>query len=193
MLSDPREPTPQEKALKRVLFISLLDGWSVIAFAAIGTLITLIFGDLSGVAVGVLIAVAGTMELRGRKKLQRRNPEGMTLLVRSQMFLLAVILVYCASRLGSFDEGSVMGNLTPDMEAMLKEGGLEKADILPLVRTAFFATYGGVAIATILFQGGMALYYRRKTSLIAAALSTPKIPVVPLASATTPPPPFDGL
>jgi hypothetical protein len=171
MSSPPAEPTPQEKVLKRVLIVSLLDGWSVIAFAAFGILLTLLFGDLSGMAVGVMIAFAGVIEIRGRNKLKRRNPDGMKLLVRSQLFLLAVILAYCASRLGSFDGDSAMGNLTPDMEAMLKEGGLDKADILPMVRTMFFVLYGGLAVGTCLFQGGMALYYRRRIIPVTAALT----------------------
>ena len=53
------------------------------------------------------------MEIRGHKLLKRRNPDGMKSLVRSQMFLLAVILVYCATRLGSFDDNTVMGNPNP--------------------------------------------------------------------------------
>lgn len=165
------EPTKQDKALKRVLTISRLNGWSVVVFAAIGTLITLVIGDFSGMAIGVLIGVAGWMEIRGHKKLTRRDPEGMKLLVRSQLFLLAVILVYCAGRLGSFDDGTVMASLTPDMEALLKEAGINKTDILPLVRTAFFAGYGGFALATLLYQGGMALYYRGKTLAVTEALT----------------------
>jgi hypothetical protein len=176
------EPTKSEKALKRVLRISRLNGWSVIIIAALGVLVTLAMGDLSGMVVGVLIAVAGWMEIRGHKLLKKRNPDGMKALVRSQMFLLAIILVYCASRLGSFDDGAVMANLTPDMESLLKEAGISKADVLPLVRTAFFAGYGSFALVTLFYQGGMALYYRAKTPLVIEALQTlprPRVSVLP--------------
>jgi hypothetical protein len=172
------EPTKSEKALKRVLRISRLNGWSVIVIAALGTLITLAMGDLSGMTVGVLIAIAGGMEVRGHKLLKRHNPDGMKTLVRSQMFLLAIILVYCATRLGSFDDGAVLGNVTPDMEALLKEAGISKTDILPLVRTAFFVGYGSFALVTLFYQGGMALYYRAKTPLVVEALQTPPRPRV---------------
>lgn len=172
------EPTPQEKTLKRVLTISRVNGWSVIVFATLGTLITLVIGDPSGVAVGVLIGLAGWMEVRGNQALRRRNPAGMKLLVRSQLFLLAVILVYCASRLGSFDDATAMGNLTPDMEIILQEAGLQKADILPLVRMTFFALYGGLALGTLIYQGGMALYYRRRIRPVTEALIAPPRPRV---------------
>ncbi|MEO6993363.1 MAG: hypothetical protein ABI273_07020 [Lacunisphaera sp.] len=176
------EPTEAEKAMKRVLRISRFNGWSVIIIAALGALITLAMGDISGMAVGVLIAVAGWMEVRGHKLLKKRNPDGMKALVRSQMFLLAIILVYCATRLGSFDSGAVLGNVTPDMESMLKEAGINKADVVPMVRTAFFAGYGIFALLTLFYQGGMALYYRAKTPLVLEALRTlprPRVSVLP--------------
>jgi hypothetical protein len=169
-------PTPPEKALKRVLAISRLNGWSVIIIAGLGILLALVLGDLSSVAIGLLVAVSGIMEVRGHKKLRRRDPDGMKLLVRSQMFLLAIILVYCASRLGSFDADTVMGGLTPDMEAILKESGIQKNDILPLVRTAFFTLYLTLAATCLIYQGGLALWYRGKTRLVTEALTVPPAP-----------------
>jgi hypothetical protein len=167
------EPTPAQKILKRVLVVSAIDGWSIIAIAALGALLAVALGDYSSVAVGLLIAAAGVFELRGRRQLLRRDAGGMGLLVRAQMFLLAVILVYCASRLGSFDEGMVLGNLTPELEALLKENGLERADIIPAVRMMFYAIYGTLAFVTLLFQGGLTLYYRSRTARVTEALSTP--------------------
>lgn len=175
------EPTPQAKALKRVLAISRFNGWSVVVIAGLGALLALVLGDLVGAFIGLLAAVAGWMEVRGHRMLRRRDPAGMTWLVRSQMFLLSVILVYCITRLGSFDADTAMGNLTPDMEAMLKEAGLARADILPMIRTAFLATYLTVAVVSIIYQGGMALYYRGKTRLVTAALA--ELPLISTASA----------
>jgi hypothetical protein len=179
------EPTPQEKALKRVLKISRLNGWSVIIFAGLGILIALALGDLVGAFIGLLVGVAGWMEVRGHNKLKRRDPDGMVWLVRSQMFLLSVILVYCASRLGSFDNDTMLSGLTPEMEAMLKESGIERADLIPLVRMTFFATYFGVAALTILYQGGMAIYYKRKTKLVTEALKA--APILPPRPSALPP------
>ena len=172
------ELTPQEKTLKRVLGMSRINGWGVVIFAVLGTLIALLMGDLSSVGVGVLVTIGGWMEVHGHHLLKRRNPDGMKWLVRSQLFLLAVILVYCAGRLGSFDGEGAMGNLTPDMEAVLQEAGIAKGDILPLVRLAFFATYASFAIATLIYQGGLAIYYRSKVDAVVTALSSPPRPRV---------------
>ncbi len=164
-------PTPQEKALQRVLAISRVNGWSVIVIAGLGILLALALGDLSSVVIGLLGLASGVMEVRGNHALKRRDPDGLKLLVRSQMLLLAVILVYCASRLGSFDAETVMAGLTPDMETLLKESGIQKSDILPLVRTAFYTLYITVAVVSVVYQGGLALFYRNKTRLVSEALS----------------------
>jgi hypothetical protein len=169
--------TPQEKTLKRVLLISAIDGWSVIVIAGLGTLLTLLLGDLSGVGVGLLVLVAGIIELRGRRRLQRRDASGMSQLIRAQLIMLVVILIYCASRLGSYDQESMLANLTPDMQAALKESGVEVAEILPLVQMVFITTYSLVALLTLLFQGGLVLYYRSKAPLVTAALTPPPTPV----------------
>ncbi|MDI1318699.1 MAG: hypothetical protein PSW75_00710, partial [bacterium] len=101
---------------------------------------------------------------------------GMKWLIRSQMLLLGLILAYCASRLGSFDAENMLSNLTPDMEAMLKEAGLNRADIVPLVHQMFLALYISVALASIIYQGGLALYYRSKIQLVTEALTMPPVP-----------------
>jgi len=172
-MTNSAEPSPDEKVYRRVLFVAGFDGWSVVGIATAGTLLALLLGDLGSMLVGGLIVAAGAMELHGRRRLQRRDAGGMRWLIRAQMFLLTVILVYCVTRLGSFDAETAMGNLTPDMEAVLTEAGLSRADIAPLVRTTFIATYATVAVVSLLFQGGLALYYRSRAPRVTAALARP--------------------
>ncbi len=171
-------PTPAQKALKRVRAISRLNGWSVVIFAGLGTLLALALGDWLSLGLGLLVAGIGGLEVHGHRLLKKRDADGMKWLVRSQMLLLALILSYCASRLGSFDAESALSNLTPDMEAVLKEAGLARADIVPLVHQMFLALYSSLALASLVYQGGLALYYRSKTKLVTEALTAP--PAVPL-------------
>ena len=173
-----RESTPPEKILHRVLVVAAVDGWSVAVLAVLGSLASLLLGDLSGVFVGLLVFIAGYTELRGRRRLKRGDATGMQLLVRAQLLLLSVILVYCVSRLGSFDAETVMSNLTPELQAALADAGVARADILPLVRTAFYATYITVVVVSIIFQGGLVLYYRSRTGAVRLALATASAPPV---------------
>lgn len=160
--------------------ISRLNGWSVVIFGALSVLLTLVFGDLLGMFIGLCVVLAGGMEIRGGRQLRQRNPDGVKLLVRSQLFLLSVILCYCASRLGSFDADTVLANLTPDMEAPLVELGLTRADIVELTRATFLAVYVSVSLTALLYQGGLAFYYRRKTALLTEALREPTATPPPL-------------
>ena len=165
--------SPAEISLQRVLTVSRLNGWSVIVISSLGSLLALALGDLLSALIGLLGLAAGLMEVRGHRQLQQRNPAGLTLLVRSQLFLLAVMLVYCAGRLGSFDADTALASLTPDMEVILAEAGLDKSSLLPLVRSAFFALYSAVAAITLIYQGGLALFYRSKIKLVTEALTAP--------------------
>ncbi len=187
------ELTPQDKALQRVLRVSWLDGWSLIIIAGLSLLLTLVLGELLGLAISLLVMAAGIIELRGRRALKRRHADGMQLLVRSQLFLLAVILVYCARCLGSFDAGYLRDQLIPEMrqnfltlgvnfDEILSQFELTVNDLVPLVRKVFLLLYGGVAIISIFYQGGLALFYRRKTPLVTEALARPP------AVASAPPP-----
>lgn len=174
-MTNSTQPSPEEKVYRRVLFISAFDGWSVVGVAGLGILLTLAFGNLTGVLVTLLIGAAGAMELKGRRLLLRRDASGMRWLVRAQMFLLGVILVYCATRLGSFDAETAMGNLTPDMEAALAESGITKADLLPLVHATFVATYAVLSVITLVLQGGLMAYYRSRTARVTAFLAQPPV------------------
>jgi len=62
------------------------------------------------------------------------------------------------------------------MEAVLQESGLNRADILPLVHQMFIVLYGTVALVSLIYQGGLALYYRSKTRLVTEALTIPPEP-----------------
>ena len=174
-MTDPQS-TPPQQALKRVIGLSRLNGWSVVIVAGLGALIALAMGDWLSLGLGLLVGGLGWLEVHGNRLLKKRDATGMKWLVRSQMLLLALILAYCASRLGSFDAENMLANLTPDMEAALKEAGLVRADIVPLVHQIFLALYISVALTSLVYQGGLALYYQSKTPLVTEALTVPPEP-----------------
>jgi hypothetical protein len=177
-MKPPRTP---EEQLRRVLRTAKLNGLGVAIVAGVGALGSLAFGDLLGAAVGALVTVGGAMELSGRKLLERGDADGMRRLVRSQLLVLGVIVVYAVSRFASFDAESAMGNLTPDMRNDLTQAGVDLAAILPMVRLMFYALYGSLAVVTLFYQGGLALYYRRHTGAVKLALAARLRPAAPAA------------
>jgi len=164
--------SPQD-VLKRVRRIAAVNGWSVAVFAGLSTLFSLLTGAAGGAAVGLMVTLGGVMELRGRRMLGRKLPDGMSWLVRGQLVVLGTVWVYAVSRLVSFDPELAMGNMTADMERLLAESGIMMSDILPLVKIAFYTIYITVLIVTLIYQGGLALYYRSRTAEVTEALRTP--------------------
>ncbi len=165
------QPSPATVALKRVLRISKLNGWSIVIIAGLGALGSILFHDLVGIVVCLLSVGAGLMELHGNRMLKRHDSGGMAWLFRAELFLLGVIAAYLVSRLASFDQESVLGNLTPEMQSSLTQMGVETKDLVRLVRMAFYGGYGGALLLTLIYQGGMALYYLRKVPLVTEATS----------------------
>ncbi len=184
--------TPAAKALKGVLRTSAFDGWGVIVVAGLSLLITLVSFELMGLVVSALVLTGGIMELRGRKALKRRDAAtGMKLLVRAQLLILTVLLVYCARCLGSFDADYVREQIVPEANQMLlatlgvsladflADGGMTVDELVSRARLSFVALYSTVIVLSLLFQGGLALYYRRRIPLVTEALAEPPQP--PLA------------
>jgi len=182
-------PLSPDKALQGVLKISRLNGWSVAVFAGLGWLVALAMGDLVGVLVGALAIASGGMEIHGHRRLRRRDADGMKWLVRAQLLLLGVILAYAASRLVSFDRELALQNLTPDMRDALRQLDLRVEDLMPLVQKTVWVFYGTVMLTTCIYQGGLALYYRRRAPLVAQALAAPP-PVPPPPPKLAPPPEY---
>ena len=163
-------PLPAD-TLRRVITVGRSNGMIVVfPFALLCALIALVMGDLVSAFFGLLVAAAGWSEWHGAKLLQRGEAHGINWLVRSQLYLLTLIMLYALERMASYDADNVRSMITPEMNQLFQEGGLNVQDILPLVRTAFFAMYGSLALVTLLYQGGLALFYWRRREIVRTAL-----------------------
>lgn len=164
-----------EKALAGVRKFSRVNGWSVVIIASLGTFVTLLMGDLLGLSVGLLIIGAGAMEVHGNRRLGRGDGAGMNWLVRSQLFLLAFVMVYAVSRLASFDGELAMSNLTPEMVMALQELQIDPRELMPLIKLSVWGLYGTVIIVTCGYQGGLSLFYRGRIPLVRKALENARL------------------
>jgi hypothetical protein len=172
----PKPPRPPAETLARVMRIAKFEGSSVLVICGALALASAVMGDFAGALIGVLIAGAGAFELHGAGLLKAGEPRGVNWLVGSQLYLLATILGYVGWRLASYDPALVRQLLepvlrTPEMRAKLSESGLTEVAMLEGVRQLYHAFFGAVAVGTLLYQGGMALYYHRRRAAVAAALA----------------------
>ncbi|HZP59105.1 MAG TPA: hypothetical protein VFB27_02190 [Opitutaceae bacterium] len=169
-------PLPAD-TLRRVIKVGRVNGMIfVFPFALLCSAIALLLGDLVSMGFGLLIAAAGWSEWHGARLLQRREARGINWLVRSQLYLLTLIMVYAVERLASYDPEYIRSQITPDMEQIFQQVGLSANDVLLLVRRTFVAMYGSLAVLTLIYQGGLALFYWRRVDAVHAALEKDPAP-----------------
>ncbi len=160
-------PLLPEETLHRVLRVANLDGLSVMAVAGLLALASASAGDYNGAGIGLLVAAAGAIELHGAGLLRSGEVRGMKWLIASQPYLLVLLLGYCAWRLGSYDPAELQAAMTSDLRKTLEASGYNEQELL---QKFYVIVYAVLAIGTLIFQGGMTLYYFRRKDAITAAL-----------------------
>jgi hypothetical protein len=147
-----------------VLFIS--GAFALIAAAA---------HDTTGACTGVAIAAAGAMELHGAGLLRNFDEKGMRWLIASQLFLLVCVLAYADYRLNHFSVAETKAliksveppELLAEARNSLSNQGLSADEAL---REFNGLAWAAISVGTLIYQGGMAVYYRRRRAAVASAL-----------------------
>ncbi len=161
-------PILPEETLRRVLRIARLDGMSVLVVAGLFGLLSAVVHDHGGAAVGLLIAGAGAVELHGAGLLRAGDGRGMSWLVGSQLYLLLSVLGYAALRLTHVDLEPMRMLVTEKQRLVITEAGLTEDQFLG---TIYSMTYAVFAVVTLIYQGGMSIYYHRRRAAVSAALA----------------------
>jgi hypothetical protein len=157
-------PLLPEAALARVLRVSRANGMSVVLVAGFFALLAAMAGDVAGAIGGLVVAGAGAMEVHGNTLLRHHDARGMKWLITSQVVCLMGILAYCGVRLAM--------PLIPPIPAWARPMVAAQAEPLGLTPEQFMIqSYPSsillVALVSLCYQGGMALYYllRRRAVL----------------------------
>jgi hypothetical protein len=162
-------PLLPEETFARVCRVARFDGMSILVVAGVFALISALAGDFVGAVIGLLVAGAGAMELHGVTLLHHCEPRGMDWLWGSQCFLLLTVLGYCAFQFAR----AKLPALPAEVETLIRQD----ADQLGITTEEFLRMfnrmlYGGVAVATFVYQGGMAFYYLRRRTAVRRALES---------------------
>jgi hypothetical protein len=168
-------PLLPAETLFRMVRLARRDGIVVLGLSGSLAIASAALGDYGGALVGVVIAGAGVFELHGATLLTAGKAQGVNWLVGSQLYLLVAVLGYVFWRLQAYDPEWVKQFTAPmlhtaEMQAKLEEAGATDADMLRMMRLIYHVTYAVVAILTVFYQGGMALYYHRRRAAVTAAL-----------------------
>jgi hypothetical protein len=161
-------PLLPAEILRRVLRLSRCEGALVLAVAGSLAVASAALGDYLGAVIGVIIAGAGVFELHGASLLRAGKARGVNWLVGSQLYLLFSVVGYCALRITHAHVPAIPEELAPAIEMNAEQFGMtSQAYLLMAYRFAFQL----VALLTLFYQGGMALYYHRRRRAVAAALA----------------------
>jgi len=166
-----KEPDDKAALEQRILRISNINAWSVTLIAGGFTLLSLLGWSVAGIVVGAAVTTAGVMELHGQKALRTDPSRARQWMVGSQVWLLTGVLSYCGWRLTMLDPAdpfSVLGE-AGQLLHMVELMGVSAAELEHLFVQAYRITYGLIMGLTVLFQGGLALYYRSRIGRLAAA------------------------
>jgi len=158
-------------AFARLLRLAKLDGAVVLAIAGAFTLVSAAAGNRLEAVIGLLIAGAGAFELHGAGLLHGGEIRGLRWLVSSQLYLLVTVLLYVGLRLVSFDPALINLIMTDTLRQRYLDAGLTPAQIDQVVQLSYYLSYTIVGVLTVVYQGGLAIYYYRRRTAVAAALA----------------------
>jgi hypothetical protein len=160
-------PLPHE-ILSRVLNVATFDGRLLMIVAGTLAIWHAANHQLTGAIVGVLVAGTGALELHGAGLLRHGDSRGTDWLVRSQLLLLATMLIYAATQLMRPAQ-EVLDELrrSPEVVALLEQASIPQLQYAQFVNVL---AYSIVGVVTLIYQGWMALYYHRRRAIIATAL-----------------------
>jgi hypothetical protein len=152
---------------RRVLRLGKMDGSSILLVAGVFALLQAVAGDVSGAMVGLLVAGAGAVELHGVGLLEEGEARGMDWLIGSQIFLLASLLGYCAIRLGHIELPPVPDAIAPMIDRSAAQMNMSRDEYLRFIQRLGLQIVAGVSL---LYQGGMTIYYVRRRETVRRAL-----------------------
>lgn len=168
-------PLLPEIVLARVHTMARRNGLSILIVASAGAVLQAAGHDLVGAVAALLAAGAGAMEIHGASLLRQGAKEAVAWMIRAELFLLGVILLYCYLRLVNphLDEMRAAFRASLELPMMrsrwdeLQQLGFTEDMYLHLVNRL---TCIALTLASLLYQGGMVFYYSRRRRPIETAL-----------------------
>lgn len=160
-------PLPSE-ILTRVIRIAALDGRIVLWSSGVFALLSATGHSALGAIIGLAAAGTGAIEVHGASMLAQTDARGINWAIRAQLLLLLTILFYCGACIVNFDPALIRDQ--PRFKVFLTQNGLSADQGIELMRDAWVIGYIIVAVVSVIYQGGLAIYYARNRRIIVQAM-----------------------
>lgn len=152
------------RPIARAAALARRNGLGLLIFGVLSVLLSLSDIDLVGFGIGAILIATGLVELRTSRRLARADPAAPKILARSELVLMAGILVFCVLKL------TVQGESGGELAARLGNRSSLGINVQALTRKVNTLVYGTIIAVTLIYQGGLARYYLRRRSMIESYL-----------------------
>ena len=167
------------KAIRSAARTAWLSAATTLTIGIFSALFFVVWPSWEGAFVAVGLCAIGAVEYWGYCRMRRAEVGAAGLLAKNQLAFLGLIVVYCLAQMLMFSTQKIKAEaLSPEVRAQMAAlPSMERAidgqidHYAPLVTYGF---YGLVIVLSLLFQGGLALYYfSRKKRLVEFHRQTP--------------------
>jgi len=162
------EARKSSKKIRRAVSVARFDGWTL-ALAA-GLTFVLSIGDLSGMAIGLVLAVIAGVELYSANRLRSLDPQAARVLGFNQVALALLLIIYSSWQIYAAMTGRGEVDQVSQSDPMVAQA-LKDTGITQLMTTLVLATYSGLLAVAIFAQGSLALYYFTRTKHVRKHIS----------------------
>ena len=155
------------RVLRRTANVAAFSGITglVLGVGAVGCLA--LSPDVAGVIASLVLLAVGTVELVGRQRLLRGEPNAIRMLAFNQLAFLGAIVIYCGIQITSFSTNALTKELNAaaggaDLSVL---GSFGDPKFIHQLNSLF---YGVVIAISVASQGGLAWYYARRQKYLDA-------------------------
>lgn len=149
------------RPLARAASLARGNGRSLLAFGLLSVILAVPSWDPAGVAIGAVLIVTGSIEVRTSPRLSRGDPSAPALLARNELALMAGIVLFCILKLTVLRESGE--DLAKQLGGRARSLGI---DVEALTSSLGTVTYAICIAVTLLYQGGLARYFLRRRPMI---------------------------
>ncbi|MSR63924.1 MAG: hypothetical protein EXS08_15975 [Planctomycetes bacterium] len=153
------------RGLARAAGLARTNAYGYVIFGVLSLLVAVLGLDLLGLAIGALLTGVGVAQLRAAPRLQRGEAAAPRALARNELVLMGGIVVYCLLQL------TVLRTTSAELEKQVGAAGDLGLDLGELVDSMTTLIYCSFLVVSLVYQGGLALYFNRRGPLAARYLA----------------------
>lgn len=136
--------------------------------------LVLIWPSWTAGAAAAGLCVIGVVEYKGGRRMRQADPTAARILGINQLAFMGLIILYCLVQMLSFSPSAALSAEVRSQLADLPNLQASVSDIDHLAMLVTYGFYGLVIVASVLSQGGLAVYYfTRRSPLEAYNRQTP--------------------